>query len=382
MLLRQHIILLCVFSLAANAFAQDQAGQAQVPAQAGGQLTPALEQLLEHWANASSKIKRLEGTHLRRVYDSVFEVERLSEGHFYYEHPDKGRIDVTPTAITQKMIADRNAPDARVRRKQDGKPYDLVPGKPEKWVCDGIRVFEIDEDKKSAQVAQLPPNMQGASIMDSPLPFLFGMPPEKAKERFHLSFSRPFNPQAGFAYISALPRREQDAASWSKADVILDLKTFLPLAIQLADPPGTGVTVYRFSDLQVNKSKWIKPPSMWFVKIFQPDLRDYNVVAIDPGQPVKTANREDGRNNPQPAAPRQKLPPVVKNYVGQPYEDAVRDLEQMGLQKARKQILIVRGSVASRQQDVFKVQQQSPPAGTPITADTVVTLKLWLKPPQ
>jgi TIGR03009 family protein len=388
MLLRQHILLLCVVVLATPSVAcpqnaprnaADRAGRAEVQnprpnRQAQAQrLSPAMEQLLVSWANASSKIERFEGEHLRRVYDSVFEVERLSEGQFWYESPDKGRIDVLPTAITQAMKDERDAPDARVRRKKEtGKPYDLVSGKPEKWICDGVRVFEVDVEKKTAQVAQLPPSMQGVSIMDSPLPFLFGMPPDKAKERFRLSFSRPFDQKTGRAYITALPRKEQDAASWSQADVILDLRTFLPIAIQLKDPPGTGVTVYSFRDLHVNKSNWLKTPAQWMKNRFEPDLRMYHVINIDaaPGQRVA-----EGPGGARPGV----MPPVVPNYVGVPFQKAVDSLKQMGLTKEDKKVFIYKGTAARKPGDVFNVQSQKPAAGTPINARTVVELTLWIK---
>jgi len=381
MLLRQHCMLLLFICVVTAPALSGQEGRAPVQQQPQP-LPPALEQILEHWANASSRIEKLEGSHLRRVYDSVFEVERLSEGQFWYERPDKGRIDVKPTQVTQSMIDEREVPGAKVRRKQNGKPFDLVPGKPEKWVCDGVRVFEIDEDKKSAQVAQLPPNMQGTSIMDSPLPFLFGMPPEKAKERFHLSFSRPFDPKSGYAYITAKPKRNQDAASWSQADVILNLKNFLPHAIQLKDPPGTGITVYAFQDLKVNPTIWSRKPTTWFTNFFQPDLRGYNVVNIDANAPQRPPGAQGdkiaGRN--PPAGRAAPLAPVVQNYQRVHYKEAVAALEQMGLKKDQKQILLKQGSPARDPEDIYKVERQQPAPGTKITRDTVVELYLYTKP--
>jgi hypothetical protein len=70
-------------------------------------LSPELERLLTDWAASSEKIHRLEGDHLRRVYDLVYEVEKLSQGRFYYETPDKGRINITPVEITKKMLEQR-----------------------------------------------------------------------------------------------------------------------------------------------------------------------------------------------------------------------------------------------------------------------------------
>src|ERR1041384_4950127 len=54
---------------------------------------PELMKLLEDWEASSSKIKKLEGEHRRWEYDYVFNVVKHNTGKFYYESPDKGRID-------------------------------------------------------------------------------------------------------------------------------------------------------------------------------------------------------------------------------------------------------------------------------------------------
>lgn len=391
MLLRHHLVLCGVLlcSLASAVSAQrptgtappGDAGRARVPQNgpapaAEPRLSSEMEQLLERWASASARIERLEGEHLRRVYDSVFEVEKLSEGRFWYEAPDKGRIDVTPTKITQEMVDARQAPDAPVRRGKNGQPYELIPDQPEKWICDGIRVFEIDEEKQTALVGQLPPDMQGVSIMDSPLPFLFGMPPEKAKQRFRLSFSKPYDPRSPAVYIRAYPRLEQDASSWSRADVILDQRTFLPVAIQLIDTAGTGTTVYSFRNLEPNKGSFLKLPAIWGNNIFRPDLREYQVNVIQGGPNGRIADR----NAPPGNGGTGSLGPVVPNLKGIPFGDAVDALEKMGLSRTNKTILLNKGPVARQPGDVYRVQSQDPAAGTPLGKDTRVTLILWTKP--
>ncbi len=219
-------------------------------------LDPQLEDLLAQWSRASKKITRLEGEHLRLVYDLVYETEKRTRGKFYYEEPDKGRIELIPIEptpelkqerinIVAKARADNRKPKVRTKLTKDtppqpsDEPYELQAGQQELWCCDGQRVFSLDLAKKEAVVAQLPADMQGQNIMDSPLPFLFGMAPDKARRRFDLSFSRPFDPKSGYAHLKVLPRMKADQSSWVQADVILDLKQFLPVAVQLLDPAQT-----------------------------------------------------------------------------------------------------------------------------------------------
>ena len=107
-----------------------------------------LNKLLTDWSASSDRIEQLHGKHQRRVYDLAFETERISQGEFGYQKPDKGRITMTPMKITKELLASRNRPDARVERKRDGTPFDLRPDNPERWLCDGERVYDIDEAAK------------------------------------------------------------------------------------------------------------------------------------------------------------------------------------------------------------------------------------------
>ncbi|MEZ6059754.1 MAG: hypothetical protein R3C19_05275 [Planctomycetaceae bacterium] len=229
---------------AGHAVAQGQPGRAVI-ANAANQATtaeidPVLWDLLEYWSKSSQEIRKLQGKHLRRVYDYTFEVEQDTEGNFYYEAPDKGRIDVHPIEITRQMVKDREEGKIPSKRGRAGQPFKLEKGQSERWICDGEKIFDIDDERKEATVVQLPPQLQGANIMNSPLPFLFGLPPKNAVERFSLSFSpgRDGSPQVfkrgdRYAHIRAEPKLQQDQANWSRADIILDVQTFLPAHVRL-----------------------------------------------------------------------------------------------------------------------------------------------------
>ncbi len=389
-------------SLGQNASGQgssDGVGRAQVQlnnghlAQTSEALPKELEDLLVAWARDSASVLRLEGEHLRRVYDTVFEVEKISEGKFFFEFPDKGRIDVTPTEVTDAMRQLRAKDLKKVQLKKNGQPFDLESDKEEKWICDGRQVLSIDETVKVAQVLQLPPDLQGTNIMDSPLPFLFGMPPDKAKRRFALSFSRPFVPSSGFAQITALPRTPQDAQSWSKAEVILDLKTFLPTAVKLTDPPGTKITVFSFKNMKKNERDWFFPiPGIAKGRLFEPDLRGYQIVRVGDGEGRKVAAKPPKDGMPQTdqpimtvdrsVGPKSVPGDTLPDFTGVPWPEAVKMLEAMGLkQKAVKgRISLVKGSPAGRPDDVNRVQRQMPAPGTRVGPDTNVQLWIWLEP--
>lgn len=363
------------------------AGQRRAP-----EMSPEMEQemdrLLTQWAQASDRIKRLEGRHFRIVYDLTFETESQSEGEFGYEDPDKGRINVTPVEITealiearktevQKALEENRRSSVRIKKNTDPKgeatpePFDLVPAQTEEWYCDGQRVYSLDVQKKEAIVAQLPSEMQGENIMDSPLPFLFGMPPEKARRRFEIAFAGgKFDPRTGKASLVIYPNLPQDSQSWSHADVILDLKTFLPVAVQLFDPADTKITVYKFRDFKINGTLGVIIEALGGKDPFTPNLKGYNVIVAGEQE---MAAKPPAREN------------LLVNVEGIAWKDAELQLSRQGLKRDKEnpksgQVLLVQGDPAKNPEQVYTVQRQEPAPGTPITPKTVVRLVIFTDP--
>ncbi|MBL8816193.1 MAG: PASTA domain-containing protein [Planctomyces sp.] len=315
-------------------------------------LPPGMYQLLDEWHQSSSEIDRLEGGHLRRVYDTVFKVEYMSNGKFYYEKPDKGRLDVTPMKIDAELLAARENGSVPAMKDKDGKVFAVKSDKNEQWVCDGQRIYQIHVDTKEAEIMALPAGMGGVNIMDSPLPFLFGIPADKAVDRFDLTFSKPFDRQSGFARIKALSRHDGDKQNWSSAEIILELKTMLPSAVRIYDPAGTKITSYTFTELKVNEKDWFRLPGAR--NVFAPDLRGYKTNVIQDS-------------------------PMIPNVEGMAYQDAVIQLERVGMKGKgdNKNIFLDKGAPAVRTEDVFRVQKQTPAAGTPVQPGQEVRLTLF-----
>ena len=199
-----------------------------------------LQVILEDWEAASSKIVALYGEHRRYVYDKTFSIEKQGQGKLYYESPDRGRYEVEPSVIP------KGAKSRKVDK--DGNEYTLKPHEPELWVCTGAEVIQVNEDRKEFDRYPIPPEDRGENIMNGPLPFLFGMKAEQARQRYFLALMRD-DQQKGEVWIHAKPRMQQDAALWSDAIIILDKETFLPRAVQLVDPAGNQTTVHTFTKL-------------------------------------------------------------------------------------------------------------------------------------
>jgi len=318
------------------------------------QLSPALEKVLKDWETESKKIVKLEGNHTRHWYDDVFQVEKLSEGKFYYEQPDKGRIDITGVKVP------KGAKGQKLNKQ--GKHYQLKPGDNERWICDGQRIFSINEDQKFYEVYPIPLNRRGENIMEGPLPFLFGMPAETAKKRYFLKLLEN-TPQR--IIIAVKPRRRADAANYSEAKVMLNPETFLPSAVQLIHPGGNQSTVYTFGKVVANKKRGFFG-DLFGEKPFSPDLDDYQlqgkVAAVAPGQ------------NPPKQAPQVAF--KVPSTIGRDYKAATKLLLQMGFKPE-----VHPGNPAEKPGErKYHVYRQKPQPGTDAQKGDTIHLLLYTDP--
>jgi TIGR03009 family protein len=343
--------------------AQDPAAEAEQP-----KVSRELWQLLTDWSNASSKVQKLSGEHERHAYDKTFGIEKISKGKFWHEAPDKGRIDVFPIKITAEMIAAREEPGAQVEMK-NGKPFQLQSDDAERWICDGTRVYDIDDEQKTARIVHLPPQVRGKNIMNSPLPFLFGMPPDKAVQRFNMKIVQDWRPKYNVVRLEALPRTREDAQNWSKSEILLDTSTFLPTAVKLVDPAGTKDTVYKFSAMEVNKNGIIEKilgKDPWDPKLG----RDYDLHMIQPGQP-QAEPPSPADSNLAPAGP------VIPNVVGKNHVEATELLVQAGVPK--ENIKRQNAGPAPREDLTYIVSGQNPPPNTRIDKSLPFVMKIYDK---
>lgn len=308
-------------------------------------LPPALERLLSEWSENSAKIQKLQGAHHRYVYDTVFGTEKRAEGVFYYEAPGKGRIDLRPKEIGKDEVS---------KKMHNGQPFKLYAERPERWICDGTEIWQVNDQLKQVDIFPIPKENQGQNIMDGPMPFLFGMPPAKAKMRYELTL---LTEDAKVAVIEVLPRLQMDAANWKKATVILDKTIYLPQAVKLINPAGTNETVYTFGQFAINKPKapWILA---WFgddPDPFRPKLKGFAFKMHTP-----------------PADEGQDAGPTVPSLAGQKWDNAQKLLKGLGCE-----VQFQVGEKAPEGKLNYVVYQQDPAAKTPLQKGLKVTLTIY-----
>jgi TIGR03009 family protein len=255
-------------------------------------ISPELEELLKEWEDKSSLIKVLKGEHQRTVYNLVFEVEQRANGVFYLETPDKGRIELVGVKPGKTEKSKRTNP-------KTGSLFRLEEGRGEKWICSGQEIIAINDEEKTYEIMPLPKNIQGENIIKSPLPFLFGMKAEEAKQRYLMTLKSNTKEQA---VIGIIPRLDSDRQNYTEAIVILEKAHYLPTAVKLYDPSGNLETVYRFDNVKINQ-RGVLPT------IFTGDPWHPKLTGLKRFIPPETAD-EPVKNEPRfnQAAPRAVVP--------------------------------------------------------------------------
>jgi TIGR03009 family protein len=283
-------------------------------------LPPELERLLIAWERGSAKIERLEGSHQRTVANLVFATEKRAAGKFYFEAPSRGRIDMEGVKPGPK--------DKALYQTKEGEPFELQADLSQSWICTGNEVLVIDVPNRQYEVFPLPEDIKGERIIESPLPFLFGMKAEDAKRRYKLSLAQ-FKPEAFDATVEVVPLLQMDRQNYSKAMIRLDLRLFVPTVVRQWDPSGNMITTYVFKDPIVNGGNAVDRLKAAFGgDPFRPNLRGYQLVQQPPVnegeiQPINGQMPDKGRARapapaqPPTAQPRTAQPGAVPQRTGQ-----------------------------------------------------------------
>lgn len=321
--------------------------------------------VLNNWFNGTNQIKKLEGSHLKYVYNTVFKTERRSEGLFYHETPDQGRISMNPVKLPRN-------PKPKYRGfTVQADPEETV------WACDGKSIYRVDERKKTVQQFSIPPKARGNNIINGPLPFLLGLPPARALQRYQLKIDKLVTEIINGKKIVTgvvliiIPKLKADSVNYKQAKIFLDTQNFyLPKAVQLIDPTGNQETVYSFKDITVTKKngKVIRPPGI--LKILFPGKGQKNIPQYIAGL-------------------RKKKPPYKFVIIGAPKLALVPNLSSMNFKTAVQQlkklgfrVKMYPGKVPKNLKLVNHIEDQNPPAGKRMRPGSLVNLLVYVKAPK
>lgn len=252
----RSVLLALTATLAAGVAAPAQQQQPlQVPPQFQlNQLQQAyLDQVLNTWQHESDKIATFKCPFQRWEYNAAFGPGpniplNKDKGELSYQKPDKGSFQITEINTWQAQPAQPGEAPSAAAQGDWVTQKDAIG---EHWVCDGTAVYEYRQDQKQLVERPIPKEMQGKSIVDGPLPFLFGAEPGKLKARYWMRVLGQPNPEE--IWLDAMPKYQADAANYTQVEVVLDRKQLLPRAMRVHLPDGSKhVYLFALNEATVN----------------------------------------------------------------------------------------------------------------------------------
>ncbi|GHT38738.1 hypothetical protein FACS189427_13010 [Planctomycetales bacterium] len=209
-----------------------------------------LNEFLVRWEKYSEMIKRYEIDFTSYYYDPAVQRPNPADagkpvlttfGFFKYVAPSKFVFNVEGEWVNGKKV---------VRDKQGEDEQPKVYG--EKITIDEKSVYYYDYNAKTVKQIDIPPEMLGKGIADSPLPLIFGAKADDMKKRFYLKLVTAEQVKDSQVWLQARPRLADDRQEFSQIEIRLDKKTLRAVALKKDDINGKAHTVYVFNDPKVN----------------------------------------------------------------------------------------------------------------------------------
>ena len=200
-----------------------------------------VDRVLALWEQRNRAIKTFDCEFKRWIYDLVFSPPRPNETL---------RPKFVDTGVIKYAAPDRGMFRAE-RTERSGAMVPIEDARSEYWISDGKSIFEMNPSKKQLIEHQLPPELQGKSIANSPLPFLFGAESQKLKQRYYIRIVTPEDVKDQI-WLEAYPRNRQDAANFHHAQFIIAAQGMAPFALKLIQPNQKDYIAYQFFNIVVN----------------------------------------------------------------------------------------------------------------------------------
>jgi TIGR03009 family protein len=220
-----------------------------------------LYQLLDLWQSKSDDVKRYHCQFNRYDYDTTFcnwrdpktnqlAAATLMQGEIRFASPDKASYETV-------SVFDFAGPPKVEGGEAQYKARDTSTNR-EKWICDGTAIHEYDFENKKLYETNIPAEMQGKGLVNSPIPFLFGASKEDILNRFWVRIITPNNVKNEY-WLEAVPKRIEDARNYKKLELVLSRdELFLPIMLHVYapnyNPKENNFTsrIFEFNNRKVN----------------------------------------------------------------------------------------------------------------------------------
>jgi TIGR03009 family protein len=279
-----------------------------------------LDEFLRRWEQYSLGIKRYDVDFNMFIYDEAIpgsipgKPYKTAFGYFkYIANPLRFVYHVEGEWIDNKKV------------KRDEKKNRTILA--EKIIIDEKSVFKYEFDAKKVLQVNVPPELIGKGIADSPLPLIFGAKAEDMKKRFSMKIVTAEQNKNTQIWLLAKPLLMEDQQEFSQIELRLDKDSLRAIALKKEDINGKAFTVYMLISPKINDrltsflediKKWFTPavPDGWTLDVndwvLEVQMAQQPTITVLPATPagavpaIPVTPQPPFANQPQPT--RNEIP--------------------------------------------------------------------------
>ena len=211
-----------------------------------------INELLKLWEGQSRKLKTLDVWIYRIDKNPAWDEEIHYQGRAVFKSPQLAYLDFKKIKTTKnnqgKLVA---VPDPKDPKKRVTSPQETI-------ICGTNEIWQYLYPVKQIFVFPLAKEQRQRALDEGPLPFLFNMKAQEAKERYTM---KVLGQTPKFYSILVEPKLKEDQQAFKKAQIVLDTVWLLPARIVLISPDGKSTKDFRVEHIYPNEvvqDNWFK----------------------------------------------------------------------------------------------------------------------------
>ncbi|MDR0870950.1 MAG: hypothetical protein LBN39_09175 [Planctomycetaceae bacterium] len=205
-----------------------------------------LDEFLTRWEKYSEQIKRYDVDFNVFIYDATIPGQDLTKPHKtafgYFKYIAK------PMRFVYSVEGEWVGKE-QVKRNDDPKTAGIFA---EKIIIDEKSVFKFDYNAKNVLQINVPSEIIGRGIADSPLPLIFGAKTDDMKRRFSMRIKTVEQDGSMMVHLQAKPLLPEDQQEFALVELLLDKNTFRAKGLKRYDINGKAFTVYDLHSPVIN----------------------------------------------------------------------------------------------------------------------------------
>jgi TIGR03009 family protein len=202
-----------------------------------------INDLLKLWEGQSSKLKTLDVWIYRIDKNPQWDEETHYEGRAVFKSPQLAYLDF------KKIKTTRNAQGKLVPVADPKDPKKRLTTPQERIICGADEVWQYLYPVKQIFVYPLAKEQRQRALDEGPLPFLFNMKAQEAKDRYTMKI---ISQTEKYYSILIEPKLKEDMEAFKKAQVVLDTVYLLPVRIVLIAPDNKSMKDFRVEHILPN----------------------------------------------------------------------------------------------------------------------------------